>query len=317
MRVLSGDGRILITGGAGFIGRHLALRFLEEGWDVDVLDNLCVEPLLPPVGNLIRKSVEEITAADLRNVSCVYHLAAWKSVPGSFDEPGKYLEALPAASRFFDAVLRAGIPRLIVVSTCEVYGCAERLPTPEDEPLRPRSPYAVAKAAIEMLTSVYRQAYGLDATVVRLFNVFGPGERPDAVIPAFCSMVLSDRPILIEGSGSQQRDFSHVSDIVEGLYRLRETAVTGGVVNLGRGETKSIVSVCDSILQVAGRGAWEQVAGRRQEIETFKADITLAGRQLGYAPRVDFEDGLRDTYDWWASHLGYRPAISTMQAQRR
>lgn len=195
------DGHILISGGAGFIGSHLASRFRQDGRSVVVVDSLAVQPLLPTVGRLVHKDVATLTIDDLRDVACIYHLAAHKSVPRSFQNAPFYLENVTAATRFLELMAESHIARIIFASTCEVYGQSPIQPISESCPGDPRSPYAVSKLAVDMMAKVYRRVHGLNLTVARLFNIYGPGERPDAVVPFFCHQLLSGEPIGIEGDG--------------------------------------------------------------------------------------------------------------------
>lgn len=301
-RASARDGRIVITGGAGFIGHHLANALIGEGYDVVVVDNLCVKPLLPIVGTFVKKSVSELTTDDLRDVACVYHLASWKSVPGSFDEPLQYVENVHAATHLLDLVVRCAVPRMIVTTTCEVYGISPQLPTPESAPLLPRSPYAVSKAAVDMLAQVYQRTYGLDLTVVRLFNVYGPGERPDAVVPRFCELLMRDQALPIEGNGFQQRDFSYITDIVWMLRQLMCPPTHLRTVNLGSGEATPILDLAQMLIEINRRGDIAFAPERLQEIPSFCADMSTVRAVLDTPSSVPLADGLRETYQWWKSY---------------
>lgn len=293
------DGRILITGGAGFIGTHLARRFEREGRSVVVIDNLIAQPMMPTCGQLLCKSVEEMSAGDLEGVACVYHLAAHKSVPLSFDEAPSYLANIAAATRLLELARETRLPRLIIASTCEVYGNSVLQPIPESQNPDPRSPYAVTKCAVDHMARVFRRAHDLDITSVRLFNVYGPGERPDAVVPSFCRKLMLGEPIEIEGDGEQRRDFTHVTDIVEALFRLAGLESCPFLVNLGSGSSVSINALAGDLVAIHGSGTSCHRSGRPEEIDTFVADTSLARELIGFEPVVPWQDGLKDIYRWW------------------
>jgi dTDP-glucose 4,6-dehydratase/UDP-glucose 4-epimerase len=299
----SRDGRILISGGAGFIGHHLAARFKRDRRSVVVVDNLMVRPLLPTVGRLIHKDVAEMTPDDLTDVACVYHLAAHKNVPQSFRAAPSYLDNVVVATHLLELAAQTRVPRLILASTCEVYGESPIQPIPESHPGDPRSPYAVSKLAVDLMANVYRRVHHLNITVVRLFNVYGPGERPDAVVPAFCLQLLSGKPIGVEGDGTQSRDFTHVSDVVEALYRLAFPAQVPHVVNVGSGYSVSVNQVADDLIGLHAGGSKTHLPARLEEINTFTADTRLASDVIGFKSSVAWREGLKDTYHWWKTHV--------------
>jgi UDP-glucose 4-epimerase len=295
---------VLVTGGAGFIGRHLAVELLRRSCDVTIIDDLRVEPLLAPIGRTQFKPILQMTADDLVGVDAVVHLASFKSVPESFRRPLEQLDNIDSGRHLLELCAEVGVPRVVVASTCEVYGQAE-LPTAEHRPFAPRSPYAWSKTALEMLARAHQQAAvrGARITVVRLFNVYGPGERPDALVPRLCRSALLRGELPVEGSGSQRRDLSYVSDAVEDLLRVLEES-PGGVVNVGTGVSWSV----DDVVSVV-HGLWPgarkvQLEERPCEIQEFRADVTALRRISPRGEPVPLEAGVRLTFDWWRHRLG-------------
>ncbi|WP_242625505.1 NAD-dependent epimerase/dehydratase family protein [Streptomyces sp. BK022] len=293
----------LITGGAGFIGGHLARALRQDGTTVRSVDDLRVAPLIKPDGNLLIKRVSDLTVDDVEGVDVVYHLASDKSVPLSFEAPLQYLENLESTEHLLRLCAVVDVPRVIIASTCEVYGRARTRPTPENEPLAPLSPYAASKVAMEMVARVHRHSAPLRnrVSVVRFFNVFGPGERPDAVIPRFCLGALTDGLLPVEGAGTQRRDFSFIDDVVDVLRRM-PMAEPVPVINIGSGFTVSVLEIAEAIKGFCPRAEVKHVGGRQEEIPEFWAD-TAAQRTLVARPAVhaDVREGIRKTLDWWAS----------------
>jgi nucleoside-diphosphate-sugar epimerase len=291
------DGAVLVTGAAGFLGRHLVQALSRAGAEVRAVDNMCVPPMERPPRGLRRLSVLDLTARDFDGVSCVYHLAAWKSVPGSFSRPERCVENIRSGEQILRLALTAGVARVIIASSCEVYGVA-KLPNAEDAPLSPRSAYAMAKASVDLLAAICRQN-AQDVVVARLFNTYGPGERPDAVIPAFCRDALTKGTVLIEGSGRQRRDFSYLTDTVARLIELSAIDEPPGVINIGSGESHSILALAALLAKKKPGTTISFGSERPHEIGEFRADMTL-GRKV-FSPRhpVSLEEGLAETFSWW------------------
>ncbi|MCX5387347.1 NAD-dependent epimerase/dehydratase family protein [Streptomyces sp. NBC_00083] len=304
MQRTSSKGRILITGGAGFIGGHLARALAASGEDVTVLDDLRVPPMIPPegTGKFLEKPVLELDERDLLDVRLVYHLASHKSVPRSFKQPLAYLDNLDSGRHLLALCTSTGVGKVVVGSTCEVYGQADVLPTPETSPLSPRSPYAASKVGLEMVTGAHQRACGApEVGIVRFFNVYGPGERPDALIPRLCANLLARNELPVEGDGEQRRDFTYIPDVVDKLVALAGRPLPR-VVNFGSGHSFSVNDVV-RILQSASPGAG--IAERRprpNEIAEFRANTALQTRHLGARPLgTGLEEGIRLTLAWWQS----------------
>lgn len=296
--------RVLVTGGAGFIGRHLAVGLLQRSEEVIVVDDLRVEPLLAPVGTFLLKSVLNMNEQDLDGIDAVCHLASFKSVPESFGRPVEQLDNVDSARHLLTLCAKVGIPRVLVASTCEVYGVAH-VPTAESHALSPRSPYAFSKAGMEMIAKAHQYVPGgrTEVTVVRLFNVYGPGERPDALVPSMCQNALLRGVLPIEGSGSQRRDLSYISDTVRHLMVILDQS-PGGVVNVGSGISWSVEDIAHAVQALHSEARVEYRPERPQEIGEFLADVGRLRELDGLQEQVPLNTGLRQTFQWWSQRLG-------------
>jgi dTDP-glucose 4,6-dehydratase/UDP-glucose 4-epimerase len=292
------DGVVLVTGAAGFLGRRLVRALSDLGVEVLAIDNLCVRPIEPPIDGLRTCSALELTERDLSGVSCIYHLAAWKSVPESFQRPERATENILAGQRILELAVAARVPRIIMASSCEVYGIAAT-PTREDSPLAPRSAYAQAKASVDYAAAVYRQQGDQEIVIARLFNSYGPGERPDALVPAFCRDAILRGEIVVEGSGQQRRDFSHVADTVAKLCELSAIEHPPAIVNIASGESRSVLDIAELVMSLRPTVHMRFSAPRPREITEFRGDTSLA--DMTFAPRkpVDVTAGVADTFEWW------------------
>ncbi|WP_199931326.1 NAD-dependent epimerase/dehydratase family protein [Streptomyces sp. CB02923] len=304
MQKKSSSDRILITGGAGFIGGHLARALTASGEEVTVLDDLRVPPMVPPegTGKFLEKPVLALEDRDLADVRLVYHLASYKSVPRSFKQPLDYLDNVDSGRHLLSLCTDVGVPKVIVGSTCEVYGEAGTLPTPETGPLSPRSPYAASKVGLEMVARAHQRAAGApEVGVVRFFNVYGPGERPDALVPRLCGTLLSRNELPVEGDGEQRRDFTYITDVVDRLIALADRPLAP-VVNLGSGRSSSVNDVVRILREGSPGAEVTRNASRPNEIREFRADTTLQDRLLGSRPAgVAIEEGVLRTLEWWQS----------------
>lgn len=302
------DRKVVITGGAGFIGAHLSRSLVAAGADVTVVDDFSATPLLPGAGTLVQQDVVGLSAQLLDGADTVYHLAANKSVPRSFTHPGAAEYNFDMTKTVLDAAIGANVRRVISASTCEVYGAAESIPTPETTDLKPRSPYAASKARAEQY-ALDRSLNGrgqTQITSVRLFNVYGPGERPDAVIPRICVSWLLGVPFPIEGDGTQRRDFSFITDTVRRLVALADTDPVP-ILNLGSGESHSIHDLLSTFNSLVERPVeTSALAARTNEIAEFRASRRLERRILGEDERVALAVGLQETIAWWRTQGAQR-----------
>ena len=297
----------LVTGGAGFIGSHLARRLLAEGWAVRVLDNLSSgdRDAVPAGAELVEGDVRD--QALVREVSdgCrrVFHFAAYVNLPVSFAHREECMAVNVDGTRCaLEAALSAGAERFVLSSTSALYTEAPPGAKCEDGPLATDSPYAESKLAGERLVADYRQR-GLDGVALRYFNVFGPGQPAEsdyaAVIPLFISRGLGDQPLTLCGDGRQTRDFVYVEDVAAANWRASESRATG-VYNVGTGREVAIVELADLIAEMLDFGQPHQfIAERPGDVASSTASVALAAEALQWRAQWSLEDGLRATVAWW------------------
>jgi nucleoside-diphosphate-sugar epimerase len=300
----------LVTGGAGFIGSHLAEALLERGAHVRVLDNLSSgrrEHL-----DILERAGAEIIIGDVRrpddlrravrDVEVVFHYAAIASVQCSIVDPVTTLETnLTGTQNVLLAAREAGGRRVVYASSSAVYGDSPVLPKREDMAPQPLSPYALHKFASEGLCGLFTRLYGLETVALRYFNVFGPRQDPAsdyaAVIPRFVHAAVTGLRPTVYGDGTQTRDFVYIDDVVQAnLLAAEAPEATGKVVNIGRGERTSLLELLAMLGTLLGATLIPQFAAARPgDIHESVADITLARRVLGFEPRTGFGEGLART----------------------
>jgi UDP-glucose 4-epimerase len=306
--------RVLVTGGAGFIGSHLVDALIDSDHDVVVLDNLATgfADNVNPRAELMTGDVADpdATAAAMAGVEVVFHLAAARAVLRSVQLPlatdrsntGGTLTVLESARQ-------AGTRRVICASSSSVYGGAAVVPTPETAPLTPRSPYAVSKLAAEHYARVYWELHGLETVSIRLFNVFGPRQRPDspyaAVIPLFMAALRAGIAPEVHGDGQQSRDFTYVDDAVAAfLAAAQAPAATcaGRVYNSAGGGEHRVLDMLAALERILGVHIPPvHIEARAGDVRRSRADASAARADLGWQPRVSFEDGLEQTVAWFAT----------------
>ncbi|MBM3935500.1 MAG: NAD-dependent epimerase/dehydratase family protein [SAR202 cluster bacterium] len=301
--------RILITGGAGFQGSHLAERWHAAGHKVTVLNTLSRQALenikhFPEGITIVWGSVtdREVVEKTAREHEVVAHLAAHINVDQSLDGPHDVVAVnVDGTVNVLEAVRKSGA-RLIMASSCEVYGHAEQSPVTEKAELRPYSPYAASKAGADRMAFAYHKSFGLDVTIVRPSNVYGPRQksgRGGAVIPIFANLACAGKPLTVFGTGTQSREYINVMDLVEAWdIILQRKDLNGAVLNIGTGETPSIREIAD---HVAKRFGVQVINGpaRPGEVPGFRLDGSMMKR-LGFTPRIKFWDGLDDYLDLMA-----------------
>jgi UDP-glucose 4-epimerase len=309
--------RALVTGGAGFIGSHLVDTLLEQGHEVVVLDNLATgrRENVPDAAKLIEGDVSNAdhVAGAVAGCEVVFHQAALGSVARSVARPlATDRTNVHGTLAVLSAAQRAGVARVVLASSSSVYGGATQVPTPEDAPLVPRSPYAVSKLADEHYARVFWELHGLETVCLRYFNVFGPRQRPDseyaAVIPKFVDALVNRMPPEVHGDGLQSRDFTFVSDAVQANLRAVEAdavACAGKAYNVARGRPHTLLELLDVLAGHLDVGVQPRYATPRPgDVRHSHADVAAARRDLGYVPQVSFAEGLARTVEWFRKGTG-------------
>jgi UDP-glucose 4-epimerase len=307
--------KILVTGGAGFIGSHLCEALVRAGHRVRVLDNFVAgkrENLAAVRGDveILKGDCADPRAAAraVRGVEVVYHEAAVPSVARSVAEPELSHRANATATlQMLDAARRHGVRRFVYAGSSSVYGDSKQSPKREDLEPRPLSPYAVGKLTGEHYLRVFAELYGMETLTLRYFNVFGPRQDPGSpysgVISLFTTALLAGRTPVIYGDGRQTRDFTYVDNVVDGNLRaLRAKALHGQVLNLATGRSVSLRELLGALARATGApGRARHEPARAGDIRHSLADVRAARKLLDYRPRVDFETGLARTVAWYRS----------------
>jgi UDP-glucose 4-epimerase len=319
--------RVLVTGGAGFIGANLVEELLARGYEVRVLDNFSTghRHNLADVGNEVEvvegdlRSYERVHHA-VRGCEVVFHEGALPSVPRSVQDPITTSEINVGGT--LNVLLTArdeGVRRLVFASSSSIYGDTPGFPRTERQAPMPLAPYAVSKLAAEQYCRVFTGVYGLETVSLRYFNVFGkhqdPASQYSAVIPRFITAMRQGRAPMIYGSGEQSRDFTHVGDVVAAnLLAMDAPGATGGVFNVACGNHYSLNQLVDILNGLLGSDI-EPIhsSPRPGDVEHSWADIQLARELLGYAPSTDFEQGLRLTLAAYAAEPRV-PRAATVRA---
>ena len=302
----------LVTGAAGFIGSHLAESCLDRGWEVRAIDALT--PYYDP--DVKRRNAERIASHPacsyaecelieelpnvLDGVDYVFHLAAQAGVRASWGQEFDIYSHLNVTTvqRLFEAAKPGNLKKLVFVSSSSVYGDAEQLPTPEDSVLRPVSPYGATKAVGEHLANVYWRGYGVPVVTVRYFSVYGPRQRPDMAFYRAIAAALRGGVFTVFGNGDQTRDFTFVTDAVDGTVAAAEHGLPGRVYNLGGGSRVSMREVLREIDGMAGPLRVHYTETQRGDARDTAADISRARSELGFQPRHSLEEGLRAQLRW-------------------
>ncbi len=308
----------LVTGGAGFIGSHLVERLVDRGAGVRVLDNFSSgkRENIAPFGDrieLLEGDIAEprVCARACRGVDFVLHNAARPSVPGSIADPiASHRTNVEGTFNMLIAARDAKVQRFIYAASSSAYGESAELPKIESMPPQPLSPYAVHKLTGEFYCSVFARCYGLQTLSIRYFNVFGPRQDPAsqyaAAIPAFVTAILRDQSPKVYGDGEQTRDFTYIENVVQAnLLALEAPATSGEVINVACGRSLTINEVIKEINGLLGKNIRpEHVALRPGDIKHSWADITAAGKVIGFKPVVSFAEGLRRAIDWYVENPG-------------
>jgi UDP-glucose 4-epimerase len=303
--------RALVTGGAGFIGSHLALRLAADGHEVRILDNFATGrrsnvTRLADAVELVEGDIQSYERVHNAVVACdvVFHLAALPSVPRSIQDPlTSHATNATGTLNVLLAARDAGVRRVVLASSSSVYGINPELPKTEAMLPAPISPYAVGKLASEGYCRSFAEVYGLETVALRYFNVFGPRQDPrsqySAVIPRFISALLAGEPPTLFGDGEQSRDFTYVDNAVEAnVLAMDAQGVAGETFNIACGERTTLNALVEELRDLIGSEVEPvQVAARTGEVRHSVADCSRAREVLGYEPRVGLREGLARTIE--------------------
>ncbi len=310
--------RHLITGGAGFIGSHLATRLVEQGHDVVVIDNLSTGKLanLDAISSqieFVEASITDLEAVKgcCAGVDCIFHQAALASVPRSVANPLASNEHnVTGTLNIFWAAKELGIRRVVYAASSSIYGDTEVLPKHEGMQPKPQSPYAVTKHIAELYGAVFTRIYGLSTIGLRYFNVFGPRQDPQsqyaAVVPLFVTRFLAGNAPLIHGDGLQSRDFTYISNVVDANLAAAWAAdkASGLTYNVACGDRITIKDLCYKIRELTGAQVEpEHVETRVGDVRHSQAAVSLAAELLDYTPAIALDEGLRKTVDWYKLNM--------------
>jgi nucleoside-diphosphate-sugar epimerase len=304
----------LVTGGAGFIGSHLAEELIRRGHQVRVADSLVTGKRtnldhLPAVDFLQGDLADtEFARRAVDGVDFVLHQAALPSVPRSVKDPiGSHRANVDATLNVLVAARDARVKRVIFAGSSSVYGNTAALPKHEEMPNNPLSPYALQKIVGEQYLQMFTALYGLETVTIRYFNVFGPRQDPSSpysgVISLFAASLLQNRAPMIHGDGEQTRDFTYVANVVDGVLRACEApAASGQIINVATGVRISLNRLFETMRTLIGVDVAPAYGPLRPgDVRDSQADIRRAKELLGYEPFVSFEEGLRRTVDWYRS----------------
>ncbi|MTI08916.1 SDR family oxidoreductase [Curvivirga aplysinae] len=320
--------KAVVTGGAGFIGSHMVERLLNDGHEVVVIDNFSSgrPENLANLKNQERLTVIESDICDAEkvkacftDVSWVFHFAGLGDIVPSIEQPTRYMHAnVEGTLTLLEACRNANIEKLVYAASSSCYGIPDVYPTPEDAPLKPEYPYALSKLMAEEMIMHWEKVYNLPAISMRLFNVYGPRSRTSgaygAVLGVFLKQKLSNKPFTIVGDGMQTRDFTYVTDVVDGFLKAAQSDISGEIMNIGSDGSYSINKLV-SLLE----GDIEYIPKRPGEPDCTYADITKIRRLLNWEPSVSFEAGVKkvlENIDYWQEAPLWTPESISQATQK-
>jgi nucleoside-diphosphate-sugar epimerase len=324
--MLESSSRVTVTGAAGFIGSHLCERLLADGHEVVGIDSFSdyyersrKKQNLEAARSHDRFTLLELDLVDgdveraIRGSRVVFHLAGQPGVQPSWgDHFDRYVkDNIVATQRVLEAMRGEGAPRLVFASSWSVYGEAEMFPTKESALPRPVSPYGMTKLAAEHLAFVYMRNFAIPVTTLRYFTVYGPRQRPDMAFHLFMERIVDDQEIEIYGDGEQTREFTYISDAVDGTVKAASADVVGQVINLGGGSRGTMNRVLDTLEDIT------RLKSRRRYVPAAPGDprhtgasINVAREKLGWEPRVSLREGLTRQWEWFLARSG-RPTVTS------
>jgi len=309
--------KYLVTGGAGFIGSHIARTLLEQKQTVRILDNFSTgkRENIAELTQQFGRDQLEVLEGDVRDASrvkeavsgieIIFHEAAFVSVPQSMDEPQNCFDVnITGTSLLFDLARRAGVKRAVVASSAAVYGESEVLPAIEETPLMPKSPYAVSKRVDELYAELFTNSFNFEVTALRYFNVYGPRQRPDsmyaAAVPIFARRLLDGKPITIYGDGGQTRDLINVRDIVRAnIVASEHPNAAGKIFNVCTGVETRLLDLLDVLYELFPNSPKPEFAAPRAgDLYRSVGSPQKAKDVMGFQAQVSLADGLKETVEW-------------------
>jgi UDP-glucose 4-epimerase len=301
--------KYLITGGAGFIGSHIAGALVGQGADVRILDNFSSgkrENLKGLDVEIFEGDLRDASfvAEAVRGIEIIFHEAAFVSVPESMEKPQECFDVnITGTSNLFEMARKAAVKRVVIASSAAVYGDSEIMPLVEDTPLRQLSPYAVSKRVDEMYAELYTRSFGLEVAALRYFNVYGPRQRPDsmyaAAVPIFIRRMLDNKPITVFGDGGQTRDLINVHDVVQAnLIASQHPAAPGQIFNVCTGIETRLLDLLDILYEIFPNAPRHVHAEPRagdiyRSIGTPKKAMDI----LGFKPLVTLASGVKEAVE--------------------
>jgi len=315
--------RLLVTGGAGFIGSHLCENLVQDQHRTICLDNLndYYNPLIKRnnIRGLLHNPRFRLIEADILDefkldtlfseepFDAVVHLAARAGVRPSIQDPKLYQRVnIEGSLNVLEACVRHHVPKIILASSSSVYGSNAKVPFSEEDPVdHPVSPYAATKKACELIAYTYHHLHGIAATCLRFFTVYGPRQRPDMAVHRFTRCIMEGRPISVYGDGSSRRDYTYITDIIQGLLKSIESCRGYHLYNLGESNTVTLADLVQMIEQAVGKKAIiKRMPDQPGDVMVTYADITRAREELGYTPSVPIEKGIIEFVRWFKQNHG-------------
>jgi UDP-glucuronate 4-epimerase len=312
--------KILVSGGAGFIGSHLVERLLELGHQVVCVDNFdeyypsrlkrwnIASALASPRFRLVEGDISDerlITELFAESFAVVVHLAARAGVRPSIEHPGLYARVnVQGTISLLEGSRRSNVQHFIFGSSSSVYGVSEDIPFREENgALLPASPYGASKLAAEVYCATYHRLYGLPVTCLRFFTVYGPRQRPDMAIHRFAQLIEDGKPVPMYGDGTTSRDYTYVDDIIEGITRVIPRPDGYQIYNFGNSRTVGLRDLIATIEAALGKRAIISVQPDQPgDVPTTYASIERAVRRLGYEPRINVPEGVRRFVEWFRAY---------------
>ncbi len=327
--------KLLVTGGAGFIGSNFVRMALTNQLPINNIETLTVLDALTYAGDeenlsliandaryrFVKGDIRDEALVDelMKNYDVVAHFAAESHVDRSIEGGSDFVSTNVMGTQvLLDAARRNQLQRFVHVSTDEVYGSIDEGSWPEDHPLLPNSPYSASKAGSDLLVRAYHRTHKLDTRITRCSNNYGHYQFPEKVIPLFVTNILEGKKVPLYGKGLNVRDWLHVDDHCRGIALALSKGKAGEIYNIGGGTELTNLELTDMILDVMGVGEEfiERVEDRKGHDLRYSVDITKISNELGYQPQVNFEEGLRataqwyrDNENWWKKHKNAAPSI--------